>query len=243
MLGRNFGFNVNADVFESLMISLPRKILIKHKDKLKQLEALLLGQAGFLTGQIQDIYARELQSEYEFLQKKYNLTPLSAHQWKFLRMRPANFPTIRIAQFAVLFYKTVHLFSKILAAQSVKEIVNMFQSDVSAYWKTHYVIDQVSDKKNKKLGKGSIELIAVNTVIPFLFHYGQIHMQQPLQDRALRLLDELPPESNQIIKKYQALDFEVCSAFDSQALIQLKNQYCDQKRCLSCAIGNSILKS
>lgn len=243
MLGRNFGFGVNADAFESLLISLPRKILIKHKDKLKQLEALLLGQAGFLTAEVLDEYPRELKSEYQYLQRKYSLTPLHVHQWKFLRMRPANFPTIRIAQFAVLFYKTVHLFSKMLAVQSVKEILNMFESDVSSYWKTHYLIDQVSEKKIKKLGKSSIELIAVNTVIPFLFHYGQSYMQESLQDRALRLLDELPPESNQIIKKYRSLDFEVNSAFDSQALIQLKNQYCDQKRCLSCAIGNSILRT
>ncbi len=243
ILGRNFGFNVNSDTFEALMISLPRKILIRHKDKLKQIEALLFGQAGLLRENYEDEYARELRSEYIYLQKKYQLVPLQLHQWKFMRMRPANFPTIRIAQFAVLIYKTVHLFSKLLAARSVREIINMYQSDVSGYWKTHYMFDQESGRKNKKLGDLSIYLIIINTVVPFLFHYGQVHANDTLQERALNFLDEIPFESNQTIKKYKLLGFEATSAFDSQALIQLKNNYCDLKRCLECTIGNSILRS
>jgi hypothetical protein len=242
-LGRNFGFNVNADVFEALTISLPRKILIKHKDKLKQVEALLYGQAGMLRQSFQDDYARDLKAEYDYLQMIHKLTPLQEQQWKYMRMRPANFPTIRIAQFAVLIFKTVHLFSKMLAARSVKEIVNMFQSDVSGYWKNHYIFDQESERKSKKLGESSIHLIIINTVIPFLFHYGQTQRMEALQDRALRFLEELPAESNQIIRRFKSLDFEAKTAFDSQALIQLKNYYCDRKRCLECTVGNSILRS
>lgn len=242
-LGRNFGFNVNADVFEALTISLPRKILIKHKDKLKQVEALLYGQAGLLHQSFQDDYALDLKAEYDYLQMIHKLTPLQEQQWKYMRMRPANFPTIRIAQFAVLIFKTVHLFSKMLAARSVTEIVNMFQSDVSGYWKNHYIFDQESEKKSKKLGASSIHLIIINTVIPFLFHYGQTHRMEAMQDRALRFLEELPAESNQIIRRFKSLDFEAKTAFDSQALIQLKNFYCDHKRCLECTVGNSILSS
>lgn len=243
LLGRNFGFSVNADAFEALMISLPRKILVKHRDKLFQLEALLFGQAGFLEEDFQDDYPRELKLEYRYLQKKYGLTPIPAHMWKFMRMRPANFPTIRIAQFAVLIFKSVHLFSKTLAAQSVKEINNMFQSDVSGYWRSHYMFDKESERKVKKIGKSSSELILINTVVPFLFHYGQVQLQENLQERAIRFLDELPGESNQIVKKFKTLNFPAGTAFDSQALIQMKTTYCDLKRCLDCAIGNSILKS
>ncbi|MCB0685550.1 MAG: DUF2851 family protein [Saprospiraceae bacterium] len=243
LLGRNFGFSVNADAFEALLIALPRKILVKHKNRLFQLEALLFGQAGFLEEDFVDEYPRELQTEYRFLQKKYALNPIPKHYWKFMRMRPANFPTIRIAQFAILFFKTVHLFSKMLAAQSIKEVYIMFQSDVSAYWKTHYTFDQESEKKPKKLGKSSIDLLVINTVVPFLFHYGQVQMRENLQDKSLRFLDELQPENNQVIKNFKALNFKVSSAFDTQALLQLKKDYCDAKRCLECAIGNSILKT
>ena len=243
LLGRNFGFNVNADAFEALLISLPRKILFKHKDKLLQIEALLFGQAGLLDESYEDDYARDLKSEYEYLRRKYSLIPIQSHLWKFMRMRPANFPTIRLAQFAVLFYKTAHLFSKMLAAKSVKEIHHMFESDVSGYWKSHYTFDKSSDKKSKKLGKNSIELILINTVVPFLFRYGQVHMQQHLIDRAISFLDDLPAEKNQIIKHFRSLSFPVNSALDSQALLQLKSTYCDSRRCLDCAIGNSILKS
>ena len=130
-----------------------------------------------------------------------------------------------------------------LAAQSVKEINNMFQSDVSGYWKTHYTFDTESDKKSKKLGKSSIELILINTVVPFLFHYGRVHMQDHMQDRALQFLDELPSENNQIVKKFRSLHLSATTAFDSQALLQLKANYCDHKRCLECAIGNSIMKT
>lgn len=243
LLGRNFGFNVNADVFEALLVSLPRKILFKHKDKLFQLEALLFGQAGFLEEDLSDEYAQNLQVEYRYLQRKYELNPLPAHLWKFMRMRPANFPTVRLAQFAVLFYRTAHLFSKMLAAKSVREIYQMFESDVSGYWKSHYSFDRPSEKRSKKLGKNSIALILINTVVPFVFRYGQVHMQQQLIDRAISFLDELPSENNEIVKKFRALDFPAGSAFDSQALLQLKSFYCDKRRCLDCAIGNSILKT
>jgi len=242
-LFRNFGFRVNADAFEALSISLPRIILMKHKDKLKQIEAILFGQAGLLGERFADDYPEALRKEYEFLQKKYKLTPISSQQFRFMRMRPANFPTIRLAQFAVLTYRTDHLFSKMLAAQSIKEIINMFQTEVSGYWNTHYTFDHISEKKSKKLGKSSIELLIINTIVPFIFHYGRLHHYEDFQERALRFLADLRAESNQVIKKYSELDFAATSAFDSQALLQLKSEYCDKKKCIECAIGISILKA
>ena len=243
MLGRNFGFKVNADAFEALAISLPHKVIAKHKNKLRQIEALLFGQAGMLEMDCHDQYFIDLKSEYNFLRKKYDLTPNPAQQWKFMRMRPANFPTIRIAQFSVLLFRSVHLFSKMLASESIKEVLNMFDSDVSGYWKIHYNFDKQSSRKSKKLGKTSIELIIINTIVPFLFHYGRLHHREDLKDKALRFLEELKPESNKIVRGFESLGFRATSAFDTQALLQLKQSYCDRKRCLECAIGNSILKN
>ncbi len=242
-LGRNFGFKKNSEAFEMLTASLPHKIILKHKDKLMQIEALFFGQAGLLDKDFIDEYPKKLQKEYLFLQKKYNLTPLKSQQWKFMRMRPANFPTIRIAQFSVLLYRATHLLSKMLAVQSLQEIVHMFGSEVSGYWKSHYIFDKATVYKSRKLGKKSIHLILINTVVPFLFLYGKHHHQAGLQDKALKLLSETPPESNQIIKKFSDLGFTAQSAFDTQALLQLKKHYCDQKKCLQCAIGNAILKT
>lgn len=242
VLARNFGFNVNSDAFEALALATPRKIIIKHKDKLKTIEAILFGQAGLLEGSFIDSYALELQEEYRFIQAKHQLVPLQSQQWKFMRMRPRNFPTIRIAQFAVLLTRTTHLFSKMLAANSVVEIRNMFYSDVSWYWKEHYRFDQLTDKSPKKLGQASADLITINTIVPMLFLYAKEHQIENFASRSLAFLNEINPEKNSIISNFRRLAFPVESAFDSQALLQLKKVYCNQKRCLQCAIGHSIFK-
>ncbi len=240
-LARNFGFKVNGEIFERLANSLPHRLLMKHKDKLHDLEALLLGQAGLLAD-VEDDYGKALRETYTFLSRKYDLTPLDRHLWKFMRLRPANFPTIRIAQFAILLFKSSHLFSKMLAAKNYREIAHLFSSDVSPYWKTHYAFDKPSPKRTKKLGASSIQLLVINTVVPFLFLYGYQQKNDKFKDKALRLLEEIKPEHNKITKGFVLLDFPCRSAFDSQALIELKHNYCDRKQCLSCAIGNSILK-
>ena len=242
ILARNFGFKVNADVFEALAISTPRKLLMKHRDNLKQLEALLYGQAGLIPSHPQDDYTLGLQQEYAFLKSKYDLTSIESHRWKFMRMRPANFPTIRLAQFGVLIFKTAHLFSKMLAARSAKELHQMFKSEVSWYWKDHYQFDQSSPKKSKKLGASSVDLIVINTIVPLLFLYGKVQQQAVFCDRAVAFLQALKPERNKTVNNYQALSFPVKDAFDRQALLQLKKQYCDNKQCLSCAIGHALLK-
>ena len=241
-LSRNFGVKINMEPFDLLAQSLPLLILSKHKNSLFQIEALLFGQSGLLEKEYKDEYPNKLKKEYQFLRQKYQLQAIPAASWKFLRLRPPSFPTVRIAQLAVLIYQSVHLFSKMLAAQNVKEIENMFELSISNYWKTHYVFDKASAKRKKTLGKSTIHLIIINTIAPLLFLYGKMKGENQFKEKAIRLLEELPPEKNSIIKKWEALGVKVKSADQSQALLQLKNIYCNKKRCLECAIGNAILK-
>ncbi len=242
-LARGFGMRVNAEPFELMAKSTPLLALMKHKNSLPQLEAMLFGQAGLLDSDFTDAFPNLLKREYTHLQRKYNLLPIRGESWKFMRLRPANFPTIRIAQFATLLFQSDHLFSKILAAADVNELENMFELKLSNYWLTHYVFDKESRKSQKKLGKSTIHLLIVNTIAPFLFLYGKHRGEHRYQDKALQMLAQIPPESNHIIEQWRALGMEPDSAYQTQALLQLKNQYCDQKRCLDCAVGNAILQS
>ncbi len=242
ILARNFGVKVNADPFELLARSIPLLTLAKHKSNLLQIEALLFGQAGLLAQDFEDDYPNQLKKEYAFLQQKYQLQAINTASWKFMRLRPANFPSIRIAQFATLIYQSVHLFSKVLAAQNVKEVENMFEVKLSNYWQTHYVFDKTSVKRKKTLGKSTIHLFVINTIAPFIFLYGQEKGEERFKEKALQFLEELKPEKNSIISKWQELGVEPTSAYQTQALLQLKNEYCKHKRCLECSIGNAILK-
>lgn len=243
-LAANFGFKVNGDAFLELARSLPLKILAKHKDNLMQVEALLFGQAGMLAEQMDDVYYNALQTEYNFLKKKYELELIATVRWKFMRMRPANFPTIRIAQFAALIHQSVHLFATIIEKSSLKEIAGLFDVKAGKYWDKHYRFGELSDKEQVKvLGKTSVHNIIINTVAPIKFLYADNMGTQAQKDDALKLLDELPVENNRITKRWQALNWPAENASQSQAQIQLYNNYCTQKRCLECAIGLSILKS
>ncbi len=241
VLARNFGMKVNGDAFERLAESLPQLTLAKHRDKLFQIEALLFGQSGLLDREFQEDYPKRLQKEYNFLRQKYQLTPMRAVNWNFLRLRPANFPTLRIAQLAQLVYQSTHLFRKILEAENAKAIEQLFQLELGDYWRTHYVFDKVSKARKKTLGDTTIRLLFINTVAPFLFLYGTQKDDNSYQKRALELLEVLPPESNTIIKGWTDLGLKADSAYQTQALIQLKNTYCNDKRCLECAVGNAIL--
>ena len=242
LLTRGFGLHVNAEPFLMLAESLPLRILLRHKHSLTQLEALLFGQAGLLAGEYSDAYPQRLQQEYRFLQHKYQLTPIPNTLWKFMRMRPANFPTVRLAQLATLIFRSGQLFSKMMVAQNVREIENALVVELSNYWQTHYRFGKESKKSNKSLGQGTIHLLIINVIAPFLFLYGQLRGDERFKDRALQLLEELPAEKNRLIKGWQKLGMEPQSAFTTQALLQLKNNYCDQRRCLDCAIGCAILK-
>jgi Protein of unknown function (DUF2851) len=243
VLARSFGLKVNAEPFDALARSLPLTILARHKNNLLQLEALLLGQAGLLDGPFEEAYPQALAKEYTFLKHKYQLTPLEGSAWKFLRLRPANFPSLRLAQFAALVHQSAHLFSKILeVAPDLRQLENLFDVTVSDYWLTHYQLDKPSPKRQKNLGRDFVHLLAINTIVPFLFHYGKAKQQPDFQDKALRLLEALPSEANAIIDQWADLGINSKNAYQSQALLQLKNCYCDARRCLYCSIGHNILR-
>lgn len=242
-LARSFGSNLNAYAFEMLAKSLSQKILAKHKSNLFQLEALLFGQAGMLNDtKIDDVYFLKLRKEYHFLQKKYKLKPIEEYLWKFLRLRPVSFPTIRISQLAKLIHQSNSLFSSIAESQKLKDLENFFQLEVSDYWETHYTFGgNQTKKKSKSLGKKSINGLIINSIIPFLFLYGKKKKQENIQQKAIDWLEEMKPETNKIISNWVKLGAEIKNAYQSQAYIQLMNEYCKPEKCLQCAIGNKIL--
>lgn len=242
LLARNFGMKVNADAFEAIARSLPVNTLAKNKNLVQQLEALLLGQGGLLKGKFSESYPVLLQKEYNFFKNKYSLNPISNPVF-FLRMRPGNFPTVRLAQLAMLIHGSAHLFSKIKEAGSVKEVKEWFAVTANDYWHYHYKFDEESPYRKKKLGAAMIDNIIINTVCPVLFAYGHYHNEQKYKGRALNWLEQIAAEKNNITRGFQQLGIENANAFDSQALIELKNEYCNKKRCLECAVGNMILKS
>lgn len=241
LLARNFGMKVNADAFEAIARSIPINVLAKHKGQINQLEALLLGQAGLLEKKAADDYSKLLQREYKFLKEKYKLKPI--HQpVHFLRMRPGNFPTIRLAQLAMLITESAHLFSKIKDTADIKDVIKWFDVAANDYWHYHYRLGEASAYKKKTLGTAMIDNIIINTVAPVLFAYGSYHDENKYKDRALKWLEKTAAESNSITRGFQKLSIENKTAFDSQGLIELKNEYCNKKRCLDCGIGNAILK-
>jgi len=242
-LARNFGFGTNSQAFESLAKSVPLSVLGKHKDQLLQLEAVLFGQAGLLTDEATDEYAARLKQEYSFMKAKFGLQPINASQWKLLRLRPDNFPHVRIAQFASLIHSSSKLFSKIVDQPEMEYLRSIFVCEPSDYWKRHYLFSHESPVRDKKLGTQSINVLLINTVVPFLFCYAQQKNNQTLKDKALQLLEQLPSERNAIITAWQKLGINSASAYDSQALLQLKKQYCDDKKCLRCRIGHKVLTS
>lgn len=242
MLARNFGIKVNADAFEAIARSIPVSVLAKHKQQIHQLEALLLGQGGLLNGDFKEDYPKMLQKEYQFLQHKYNLKPINI-PLHFLRMRPGNFPTIRLAQLAMLVQSATHLFSKIKEAGTLKEIKEWFDVTANDYWHYHYQFDESSSFRVKKLGESMIDNIIINTLVSVLFTYGNYHDEQAYKDKALRWLEQTAAEGNSITKGFGKLGVENKNAFDSQALIELKNEYCNKKRCLECGVGNGVLKT
>ncbi len=241
-LARNFGFGKNNDAFERLAKSIPLSYLGKHKNNLLQIEAILFGQSGLLKEiDTKDDYVISLEKEYKFLKSKFNLSPLDKSIWKLLRLRPSNFPHVRIAQFAGLIHQSSKLFSKIIENPKLDSLNTLFQCEPSSYWQTHYLFGEESPEKGKKIGKKGIEIILINTVVPFLFCYGKSQDNIELREKAINLLEEIPSEKNSIINQWQELGINSKSAYDSQALIQLKTNYCDNKNCLRCRIGHKVL--
>ena len=243
LLAANFGFKLNALPFELLAKSLPLPILLKHRDNLYQTEALLFGQAGFLEDVLDDDYYLQLQKEYFFLQKKYHLEPIDRFLWKFLRLRPLNFPTVRIAQFAAVFHHSGRFMAEIMEAKQPDDIHAVFTGiKPSVYWETHFHFGKISKPITKPIGRASAENIMTNTVSLLLFAYGQHSKSEKHTDNAIKMLQNLPYDRNNIIRKFKTSGVRIKSAAVSQAVIELKNNYCDKKRCLNCGIGIKLLK-
>ena len=240
-LARNFGFGTNSQAFENLAKSISISILGKHKDHINQLEALLFGQAGLLNPDETDEYSVGLKKEYDFLKVKYGLQPIDGSQWKLLRLRPDNFPHVRIAQFAGLIHSSSKLFSKIVENPDIDVLAKLFISEPSLYWKTSYLFAHKSTLHIKKLGVQSINGILINTIVPFLFCFAHHKNNDDLKNKALQMLEKVPAENNSIINGWHKLGLETENAYDTQALIQLKKVYCDERNCLRCRIGHKVL--
>ena len=238
----NFGIKVNAALFELMAISLPVTLLAKHKNQLHQLEALLLGQSNLLSGKYSDDYALLLQREYRFLKKKYHLQPINK-QPAFLRMRPAAFPTVRLAQLAMLVHTATNLFSQVKEMQDLKKVLGLFMVTANDYWNYHYRFNEPTPYKPKNIGIKMSENILINTVIPALFTYGLYSKEELYKGKAIEWLYQLPAEHNQLTRRWQDSGVGNKSALDSQALIELTNHYCMNRRCLDCAVGNRILNN
>ena len=241
LLARSFGSPLNADAFEALAQTLPVTLLARHKKQIHQVEAMLMGQAGLLNGKFSEEYPIMLQKEYRFLQSKYKLKPVK-QLLQFLRMRPSNFPTIRLAQLAKLIHQSSHLFSKVLEAKTVDAIRDMFTVTANDYWHYHYVFDEAVAFRKKQLGKTMVDHLLINCIIPVLFVYAAEHNDEPAKEKALQWLQQIKKEQNSITQQWEAIGITHQSAFDSQALLYLKKNYCNTKQCLQCAIGNNILR-
>jgi hypothetical protein len=234
------GGTVNKDAFELLGRFLPYNILIKHRDNLLQLEALLFGVAGLLNDK-NDEYAKSLNKEYLFLKEKYQLEELPPKMIKFHRLRPSGFPTIRLAQIAQLFYLNEHLIFKIIDIEKVDEILKIFKVSASDYWNTHYNFEKKSKFLKKTLGKNTINSLIINVIAPFKFAYSKFKGLVNFE-KIMSLLEVIPAEKNHIIDVFNKLNINVNNALESQAFIQLYNNYCIPKKCLNCDIGNAIIK-
>ena len=241
-LTRSLGFGVNNDAFERLARSLPFRCIQKQRFSQSQVESMLFGQAGMLTESYPDEYYRLLQREYAFLRYKFGLNPLDESVFKQLRLRPRSFPQLKIAQLAALWYQCENLFSKILEANTPGEVKSFFRLQPSDYWQTHYQFGHPSQPSTKWLGDRARDILLINTVVPVFFAYGKHHKQTAYCDRASRLLESIQPERNHIVTAFQQGGIAVRNAGDTQALIQLKREYCEKRKCLYCRIGFRLLK-
>lgn len=242
LLATNMGFKVNNQAFEMLARSLPYQFLFKHADNLFQLEAMIFGQAGLLNAEFKDDYPRRLKKEYTFLRGKFEIEPIDGSIWRFMRLHPGNFPTLRLAQFASIIHHSQSLMAEIIDKQSVEEFYKLFSAQASEYWETHYTFDNVSTPKVKKIGSTAIELLIINLVAPVLVAYNRRRADFEQLEKPFEFLSKVKGENNKIIRKWMTLGVEAPNAAASQALIELKTKYCDAKKCLQCRIGKELLK-
>ena len=241
-LARNFGFGLNGDAFETWAHQLPFRAVDKHRNDLFQIEAIFFGQAGILEDSDGDGYYLRLKKEYTYLQHKFGLIPMDASLWRFLRLRPANFPHIRIAQLACLYHRAYGLLSRIMETETLQGVRDILKGGTSEYWLTHYTFGGSSPSRPKALSNTSLDLLIINTVVTFLYAYGLHKGNRVLCARAGSFLEELKAENNYITRMWEQCGMKASNAADSQALIQLKKEYCDKKKCLYCRIGYEYLK-
>ena len=251
-LARNYGFGINGDAFEQWALNVPLAAVGKHRDDLFQVEAIFMGQAGLLQldavperyrdDALGEGYLTKLSSEYQYLAHKFSLQPMDYKLWRFLRLRPQNFPHIRISQLANLYYERRTSLSRLIECETLDDLRDMMRTHVTPYWETHYTFGSESTKSRKQLSAASLDVLLINTAIPMLFAYGRHASKEPLCDRAFDFLEQLKAEHNHIIRMWQECGLEVSTAGDSQALIQLKREYCDRKDCLRCRFGYEYLK-
>ncbi|MBK8498138.1 MAG: DUF2851 family protein [Flavobacteriales bacterium] len=243
LLARAFGLKVNAEPFGMLAHALPLKVIQKYRDDALRTEALLFGQAGLLQIDFVEVYPRELQQEHALLARLHGLHPAPVAAWKFTRMRPVNFPTVRIAQFAQLLMRCDGDLGVLLSTDRVQELYDRLDVEASAYWSTHYRFDSESAPRSKRLGRAGAQHLIINAIVPVLFALGRAQGREEMGERALRLLEQLPAERNQLLARWADLGLVADTAARGQALIELKNLYCAKRRCLSCTIGNQLLRS
>ncbi len=251
-LARNYGFGINGDTFELWASHVGLSCVAHHRDDIFQIEALFMGQAGLLDiaavpekyreAALQDEYFVRMQNEYRYLAHKFSLVPMDYKQWRFLRLRPQNFPHIRLSQLATLYFERKAGLSALLGCESVDAIAEIMKTHVTPYWETHYAFGSESMPTTKFLSPFSINLLLINTAIPVLFAYGRHSMNDALCERAMLFLEQLKAENNHIVRMWKECGLTVQTAGDSQALIQLKKEYCDKKECLRCRIGYEYLK-
>ena len=242
MLAKNFGLNTNGEAFLKIAQSIPFSIIRKEGSEVENLESLFVGKSGLLKNDKEDVYFKNLKSRFEYLSHKFNLENSGYVTVEFFKHRPDNFPTIRWSQLANLYGKHHNLFSKIIENNSVENIYKIFDIAVSTYWQTHYTFDKESPKKKKTLSKSFIDLIIINTIIPFQFAYAK-SLGKEVAENLLNLIKAVSPESNAIIQKFNSFEIKSKNAFETQSLLQLKNEYCNNSRCLECSIGLELLKN
>ena len=242
LLAKNFGLNTNGEIFLKIAQSIPFSIIRKESFEVENLEALLLGTAGLLDLEKEDNYFKDLKFRYFYLLHKYQLEKTIVEPVQFFKHRPDNFPTIRLSQLANLYHIHQNLFSKIGIATSIENIYKTFNVSASNYWQNHYQFDKESPKKKKPLSKSFIDLVIINTIIPLQFAYAKSQGKE-ISEGLIQLLDEVAPEKNSIMDKFSSFGIKSRSAFDSQSLLQLKNEYCNNSRCLECAVGMELLKN
>ena len=251
-LARNYGFGINGDAFEMWANTLPLKAVDHHRDDVFQIEAIFMGQAGLLElntipsqyqrDALNEGYFAKLRNEYQYLAHKFSMKPMDATMWRFLRLRPQNFPHIRISQLANLYYSRRAGLSSLVECTTIEQIKAVLATSVTPYWETHYTFGSTSCRNDKNLSPASLNLLMINTAIPMLFAYGKHKSDEAICDRAFDLLEQLKAENNYITRLWQQCGLTAQNAGDSQALIQLKKEYCDKKDCLRCRIGFEYLK-